>query len=172
MTGSGQTLPSSLGAARPLPPTARHWSGRAVRWFDFAQRAALHAVAPPLQASEQQNLELQNRLAREAQARLDAAVERAVPNYREIDQDPRWHNWLRSVDPTCSTNAPGRGYRQRHPPPGDLVLPAISAERPHRSGHFARVRQNLYARSDNAFARAPSPGWVCRWRTGMGAAGS
>jgi len=30
-----------------------------VRWFDFAQRAALHAVAPHLQASEQQNLELQ-----------------------------------------------------------------------------------------------------------------
>ena len=77
----------------------RHWSGRADRWFDFAQRAALHAVAPHLQASEQQNLELQNRLAREARARLDAAVERAVPNYREIDQEPRWHNWLRSVDP-------------------------------------------------------------------------
>ena len=39
------------------------------------------------------------------------------------------------------------------PPPGDLVLPAISAERPHRSGHFPRailVRQNLYARSDKA----------------------
>ncbi|MGB9317977.1 MAG: hypothetical protein WCB62_23605, partial [Pseudolabrys sp.] len=55
----------------------------------------MHAVAPHLQASEQQNLELQNRLAREARARLDAAVERAVPNYREIDQDPRWHQWLR-----------------------------------------------------------------------------
>ena len=66
---------------------------------DFAQRAALHAVAPHLQASEQQKLELQNRLAREARARLDAAVERTVPNYREIDQEPRWHNWLRSVDP-------------------------------------------------------------------------
>jgi CHAD domain-containing protein len=59
----------------------------------------LHAVAPHLQASEQQNLELQNRLACEARARLDAAVECPVPNYREIDQDPRWHNWLRSVDP-------------------------------------------------------------------------
>ena len=56
-------------------------------------------VARGRAASEQQNLELQNRLAREARARLDAVVERAVPNYREIDQDPRWHNWLRSVDP-------------------------------------------------------------------------
>ena len=56
---------------------------RAVRWFDFAQRAALRAVAPHLQASEQQNLELQNRLTREARHRLDQQVERAVPNYRE-----------------------------------------------------------------------------------------
>jgi hypothetical protein len=48
----------------------------------------LHAVARHLQASEQQNLEPQNRLSREARARLDAAVERAGLNYREIDQDP------------------------------------------------------------------------------------
>ena len=88
-----------LGGRTSASAECRHWSGRAVRWFDFAQRAALHAVAPHLQASEQQKLELQNRLAREARARLDAAVERTVPNYREIDQEPRWHNWLRSVDP-------------------------------------------------------------------------
>jgi hypothetical protein len=86
MSQSGQTRASCLGAARPLPPSAGIGPGGQVRWFDFAQRAALHAVGPHLQASEQQNLELQNRLAREARARLDAAVERAVPNYREIDQ--------------------------------------------------------------------------------------
>ena len=77
-----------LGGRTSASAECRHWSGRAVRWFDFAQRAALHAVAPHLQASEQQNLELQNRLACEARARLDAAVERAGLNYREIDQDP------------------------------------------------------------------------------------
>jgi hypothetical protein len=97
----------------------------------------LHAVAPHLQASEQQNLELQNRLAREARARLDAAVERAVPNYREIDQDPRWHNWLRSVDPLS-----GR-VRQT------LLDEAIAGVTPHRvisffqqflqSGHTAQA---------------------------------
>ena len=97
-----------LGGRTSASAECKHWSGRAVRWFDFAQRAALHAVAPHLQASEQQNLELQNRLACEARARLDAAVERPVPNYREIDQDPRWHNWLRSVDPL-----PGRVRQTR-----------------------------------------------------------
>ena len=55
-----------LGGRTPASAKCRHWSGRAVRWFDFAQRAALHAVGPHLRASEQQNLELQNRLAREA----------------------------------------------------------------------------------------------------------
>ena len=30
--------------------------------------------------------------------RLDQAVEMAVPNYREIDRDPRWHRWLLGVD--------------------------------------------------------------------------
>ena len=90
-----------------------YWSGRVVRWFDFAQRAALHAVAPHLQASEQQNLELQNRLAREARARLDAAVERAVPNYREIDQEPRWHNWLFDTSQIKQYEHHRRGYAGR-----------------------------------------------------------
>jgi hypothetical protein len=65
---------------------------------DFAQRAAVHAVAPHLQNLEQQNHELQRRLAQEARHRLDAAVEQAIPNYRTIDQDPRWHQFLLTVD--------------------------------------------------------------------------
>ncbi len=94
MPTAGSNPDFLLGGRTSASAECRHWSGRAVRWFDFAQRAALHAVAPHLQASEQQNLELQNRLAREARHRLDQQVERAVPNYREIDQDPRWHQWL------------------------------------------------------------------------------
>jgi hypothetical protein len=30
---------------------------------------------------------------------LDLAVERALPNYREIDCDPRWHRFLLGIDP-------------------------------------------------------------------------
>jgi hypothetical protein len=66
--------------------------------IDVTQRAALHAVAPHLQNLEQQNANLQRRLAVEARRNLDAAVERAVPNYREVDRDPRWHRWLQGVD--------------------------------------------------------------------------
>lgn len=65
---------------------------------DFAQRAAVHAVVPHLQSIEQQNAELQARLAKEARRNLDQRVEMAVPNYREIDRDPRWHRWLLGLD--------------------------------------------------------------------------
>jgi hypothetical protein len=66
--------------------------------LDVTQRAALDAVVPALQHLEQQNVELQRRLAVEARRNLDAAVERAVPNFREVDRDPRWHSWLSGVD--------------------------------------------------------------------------
>src|SRR6516162_5559574 len=67
--------------------------------IDFAQRAAAHAVAPQLAHLGQQSAELMQRLARETRARLDREVESAIPNYREIDEDPRWHQWLRQADP-------------------------------------------------------------------------
>jgi hypothetical protein len=66
---------------------------------DFAQRAAVHAVAPQLAQLDQQSQELMRRLALETRARLDREVEAAVPDYREIDEDPRWHAWLRAADP-------------------------------------------------------------------------
>jgi hypothetical protein len=66
--------------------------------IDVTQRAALHAVAPHLQAIEQQNAELRQRLAKESRHRLDQAVEAAIPSYREIDRDPHWHRWLLGTD--------------------------------------------------------------------------
>jgi len=67
--------------------------------LDVSQRAAMHAVAPHLQNLEYQNAELRQRLAAEARHRLDREVEAAVPNFREIDRNPEWHNWLRQPDP-------------------------------------------------------------------------
>jgi hypothetical protein len=67
--------------------------------LDVTQRAALDAVTPALQHLEQQNAQLQQRLAREARRNMDAAVERQIPNYREVDRDPRWHNYLLEPHP-------------------------------------------------------------------------
>jgi hypothetical protein len=66
--------------------------------LDVAQRSALHALAPAVQNLEAQNADLQRRLAQEARRNLDAAVERQIPNFREIDRDPRWHRWLLGID--------------------------------------------------------------------------
>ena len=66
--------------------------------IDVTQRAALQAVQPQLAAVEAQNAELQRRLAVEARRRLDQAVEVSVPNYKEIDRNPRWHRWLLGID--------------------------------------------------------------------------
>jgi hypothetical protein len=59
--------------------------------LDVSQRAALHAVAPHLQNLQQQNAKLRQRLAKEARHRLDQQVEQMVPDFREIDRNPRWH---------------------------------------------------------------------------------
>ena len=66
--------------------------------IDFAQRAALDSVAPHLQQIQEDNATLRQRLAVEARHRLDQQVEAAIPNFRELDQHPDWHQWLLGVD--------------------------------------------------------------------------
>jgi hypothetical protein len=67
--------------------------------IDFSMRAAAQTVAPHLQKLEQQNASLQRQVAYETRQRLDAQVAAQVPDYQEIDRDPRWHRWLLGVDP-------------------------------------------------------------------------
>ena len=66
--------------------------------INVTQRAALHAVSPHIQQPNQQNAQLQRQLAVEARRNLDQRVGHTVPNYREIDRDPRWHQYLLGVD--------------------------------------------------------------------------
>jgi hypothetical protein len=66
--------------------------------LDLAQRASLHAVAPHLQELEQQNAELHDRLMRETKRNLDAALDRAVPSWREVNRDARFIGWLAEPD--------------------------------------------------------------------------
>jgi len=61
---------------------------------EMKSAAAAHAVAPHLQELERQNAELRNHLAREVRRNLDQRLAEAVPNFREIDRDPRWLQWL------------------------------------------------------------------------------
>jgi len=67
--------------------------------IDFSMRAAAQAVAPAVQDLQQQNAALQQQLARETRQRLDMQVAQAVPDYQEIDRDPRWLRFLLETDP-------------------------------------------------------------------------
>ncbi len=98
--------------------------------IDVTQRAALHAVVPHLQEIERQNAELRERLAKDTRRILDQQVEMAVPNYREIDRDPRWHRWLLGIDVLS-----GRVRQQ-------LLNEAISAAQAPRVISFFRGFQN------------------------------
>jgi hypothetical protein len=66
--------------------------------LNLTQRAALHSVAPILQRQEQLIADLRARQARDRRRTLDQEVEAAVPNYRDFDRDPRWHQWLLGLD--------------------------------------------------------------------------
>jgi hypothetical protein len=123
---------------------------------DFAQRAAVQAVAPHLQNLEAQNNDLRQRLAREARHRLDQQVAAAVPNFREIDQNPYWHRYLLEYDPLSGVVrqkllndaiASGdanrviaffRGFQQEA---------AQASPSPHRSRHTAAPSKPVYTRA-------------------------
>lgn len=66
--------------------------------IDFAQRAALAAVAPKMTELENRNQELSQRLARSALTDMRADVTASVPNWREINRNPRFLAWLRLPD--------------------------------------------------------------------------
>jgi len=66
--------------------------------IDFSMRAATQAVAPHLQELERRNAALEQQLAREQRHTLDSQVTATIPNWPEINRDPRWHQWLMGVD--------------------------------------------------------------------------
>jgi hypothetical protein len=62
---------------------------------DFVQRAAWAAVSPELQRFHDENAKLQQELSRSRKAAMNAELTREVPNWREINTDKRFLQWLR-----------------------------------------------------------------------------
>jgi hypothetical protein len=67
--------------------------------LDVAIRAAQHAVAPELQRLHDENAQLQDQLNSATKMALDRELDAAVPNWREINNDPRFHAWLLLPEP-------------------------------------------------------------------------
>jgi hypothetical protein len=142
--------------------------------INLTQRSALHAVAPELQEIRNQNVALQQQLAREARRNLDQRVEREVPNFREVDRDPRWLQWLTGTDALtgrprqvllndaiASTDADrvAAFFRKFQAEAGNIQSPAAAPSRARSSGGkpiYTRAQvKELYARHQRGeFANA------------------
>jgi hypothetical protein len=66
--------------------------------LDVAQRAARQAMAPVMSRLEQENEELREGLQRTVKTSIDRELDAAVPNWRQVNQDVRWFQWLADYD--------------------------------------------------------------------------
>jgi len=62
--------------------------------LDVAIRAAKHGLAPELERLHGENAQLRDEVSRAATTALNQALDAAVPNWRQINNDPRFHQWL------------------------------------------------------------------------------
>jgi hypothetical protein len=67
--------------------------------LDVAQRAAQHAMGPELQQLHEENQQLRDEVTRAAKMAIDRELDATVPNWRQINADDRFHQWLLMPDP-------------------------------------------------------------------------
>lgn len=66
--------------------------------IDVVKRAAKEAISPELNKLERENQQLRQSVTKSAQTALYASLAEQVPNWNEINTNPRFHNWLRLPD--------------------------------------------------------------------------
>jgi hypothetical protein len=66
--------------------------------LDVAQRAARQAMAPAMERLQEENQDLREGLQRTLKTSIDRELDAAVPNWRQVNQDPRWFRWLADYD--------------------------------------------------------------------------
>lgn len=66
--------------------------------IDLARRAAQEALGPEVDDLKRQNTQLTQQVTRDAQVRVTQLLDREIPNWRDINNDPRFFNWLRLRD--------------------------------------------------------------------------
>lgn len=67
--------------------------------LDVATRAAHHAVGPQLQELRDENQQLRDEVGRAAKNTIDQYLDANVPGWRQINNDPSFHQWLLTPDP-------------------------------------------------------------------------
>lgn len=62
--------------------------------IDLVKRAARETFEPELQKVQQENQQLRQRMSRDAQLSVVQTLDRDLPNWREINRNPRFKQWL------------------------------------------------------------------------------
>jgi len=76
-------------------PASASFSGQISTWASTAR----HALAPQLQQLYDENLQLWDQLNSAAKTAIDQYLDANVPNWRQINADERFHNWLLQPEP-------------------------------------------------------------------------
>jgi hypothetical protein len=72
--------------------------------INLVRRAATDVMSPAVQNLAQQNLHLQQQVQRLKSNEVYEALDRALPDWRETNNDPSFHNWLKTLDPYSATS--------------------------------------------------------------------
>jgi len=67
--------------------------------LSVAIRSARHALAPELQQLDNENAQLRDEVSRAAKMAIDRELDAAVPDWRQINADERFHRWLLMPEP-------------------------------------------------------------------------
>ena len=116
--------------------------------IDLIQRGSRQAMAPILDRLEERDEQLREGLQRAAKTAIDHALDTAVPNWREINQDPRWFDWLNSPEPYS-------GYRRQ-----DLLNDATAKG---DAGRVIVIFKGFIAAAGGQPAQPAQPGQPVRW---------
>src|SRR5262245_57788459 len=65
--------------------------------LDVAQRAAADVMVPAVDSLQQQNEALRQQLADQAYKNLEQELDQRIPGWREVNQRPDFHRWLRGT---------------------------------------------------------------------------
>jgi hypothetical protein len=83
----------SEGSAVHSQLTAQDFENYGTELIDMTRRAAVEAVGPELQRLHAGNQHLRQVTARSQRTEIERALDRQVPNWRQVYQDPRFSEW-------------------------------------------------------------------------------
>lgn len=114
--------------------------------IDVTKRAALEAVAPTLTALQQENQRLNQQVSQQRTQGIYERLDESMPDWRQVNEDPRWRQWLRLRDFNSSP------VRQEQ-----LNMAMRAADAPRVLAFFKRFQDEEAATGQTSVSQPPQP---------------